>query len=211
MKNKKIVTLIATLGLMTCLYSKVDAVKFYDTFGTRYEGAVERLSELEIVNGVSATIFNAEKTVTRAEFAKMITKALLSEAEFEALLLDDKKCQYKDVSKDDWFYTYVLAASNYGLINGYADNTFKPDKEVSYQEIAKMVLKSLGHDYITEDHPEGWAKEYVQKMYEYKITEGTEVFKVTDPATRGNVAIIIWNMLATNVWDEIFLNDTTGS
>ena len=85
MKNKKIITLIATLGLITCLHTKVDAVKFYDTLGTRYEGAVERLAELEIIDGISENTFKANRNITRAEFAKLIVEATLNEDEIGAL------------------------------------------------------------------------------------------------------------------------------
>ena len=72
MKNKKCIALLATLGLILCNNAKVEAVKFYDTVGTRYEGAVERLGELGIIDGVGSKQFNYSKTVTRAEVAKMI-------------------------------------------------------------------------------------------------------------------------------------------
>lgn len=210
MKNKKIITLVATLGLITCLYSKVDAVRFYDTLGTRYEGAVERLNELEIVDGVSNKVFNATKSVTRAEFSKMLTLSLLNEEEFNTLIIDDDHCNYSDVSKDAWYYNYVVAATNYGLIKGYEDNTFRPDKEVTYEEAAKMIMRSLGHKYLREDHPEGWAKEYLSKMYELNIHEGATKFDEKEPANRGNVAIMLWNMMINNVWEKIELNDTNG-
>ena len=210
MKNKKIITLVATLGLITCLYSKVDAVRFYDTLGTRYEGAVERLNELEIVDGVEHKVFNATKPVTRAEFSKMLVLSLLNETEFNTLIIDDDHCNFTDVSKGAWYYNYVVAATNYGLINGYADNTFKPDKEVTYEEAAKMMMKSLGHKYLREDHPDGWAKEYLEKMYDLEIHEGATKFDEKEPANRGNIAIMLWNMMINNVWKKIELNDTTG-
>lgn len=210
MKNKALVVMIASLGLLTCLHTKVSAVKFYDTLGTRYEGAVERLNELEIVNGVSNKVFNAEKTVTRAELAKMLTKALLSDEEFSALVFDDKDCQYSDIAKGEWYYDYVVVASNYGLIQGYEDNTFKPNKKVTYEEAAKMMLRGLGHTYLREDRPEGWAQEYLEKMYELKLHEGASQFEEKDAAIRGNIAIMIWNMLTNNVWKKIELNDKTG-
>lgn len=210
MKNKKIVTLIATLGLITCLYNKVDAVKFYDTMGTRYEGAVERLGALEIINGVSDKTFAPNKTVTRAEFTKMLVESSLTDDEIWALTVDNSKCTFKDVSKDKWYYDYVVAAVNYGYIKGYEDNTFRPDDEVTYEQIAKMLTKALGHEYLVDTNPNGWSTEYMEKMYSLNISDGTVEFEKGDAATRGNIAIMLWNTLTSNVWEKVELNDTNG-
>lgn len=210
MKNKKIVTLLATLGLITCLYTKVDAVKFYDTVGTRYEGAVEKLGDLEIISGVADKTFNPNKTVTRAEFAKMIVEATLTQDDFNALIIDDANCNFTDVSKNAWYYEYVVVATNYGYFKGYEDNTFKPDKEVTYEEASKIFMKALGHGYLVETDPRGWAAEYLDKMYALKINEGTYKFEENEPATRGNIAIMLWNSLTNNVWKKILLNDVAG-
>ena len=83
MRNKKCIAMLATLGLVLCMNSKTNAIRFYDTVGTRYEGAVERLGELKVVNGVSDKTFNFGKTVTRAELAKMIVQIAFSEKEIE--------------------------------------------------------------------------------------------------------------------------------
>jgi len=210
MKNKKIITLIATLGLIACMHNKVDAVKFYDTLGTRYEGAVERLAELEIIDGVSEKTFNANRSVTRAEFAKLIVEASLKEEEIWSLSIDDSHCNFTDIAKDAWYYKYVVVATNYGYINGYNDNTFKPNKEVSYEEVAKMLMKALGHTYLVETDPRGWSAEYMDKLYSLNIADGTADFEKGEKATRGNVAILLWNTLTSNVWEKIWLNDVTG-
>ena len=210
MKNKKLVTLIATLGLLTCMYTKVNAIKFYDTYGTKYEGAVERLGELGIIKGVSDKAFNPERTITRAEFAKMIVEASLTNAEINALIIDDSECNFKDVSKNEWYYKYVVAATNYGFTKGYEDNTFRPNKEVTYEEVSKMLMKALGHTYLVETDPRGWSAEYMEKLYSLNIADDTTKFKKTDKATRGNIAIMLWNTLTNNVWEKIYLNDVAG-
>lgn len=210
MKNKKIVTSVLALGLATSIYSIANAVNFKDTVGTKYEGAVEKLYELNIVSGVSNTIFNAERTVTRAEFAKMIVEATLSDEEMDALLVDKNNNSFKDIKPSDWYYDYVIAATNYGLISGYKDNTFKPDKEVTYEEAAKMIVLALGHSYLTEDDPRGWSAQYVDKLQELNINKGMAEAYEKDNATRGNVAIMIWNMMNCHFWAKTELNNTNG-
>lgn len=210
MKNKKIITLVATIGLITCLYGKVEAAKFYDTLGTRYEGAVERLGELKIINGVSDKTFEPNRTVTRAEFAKLIVEATLTPEEYKWATEEEKNYDFKDVEKGKWYHEYVLAATNYGYMNGYEDGTFRPDKEITYEEISKILLKALGHGYLSESDPRGWAAEYIDKMLELNIADNTSKFTTKQNATRGNVAIMLWNTLMSDVWEKIYLNDVAG-
>ncbi len=198
------------IGCVSGLAGKAKAVQFYDTLGTRYEGAVERLGELEVINGTGKKVFSPEKTVTRAEFAKMIVEATLTKQEMLALVADDSHCHFKDISSKDWYYSYVVAATNYGYIQGYQDGTFRPTQEVTYQEISKMLMKALGHNYLVETDARGWAAEYMDKMYALKITKNTAPFEEKEPATRGNVAILLYNTLTSHVWEKIYLNDVAG-
>ena len=211
MKNyKKIIATLAVTGLIFFGGSKALAVHFYDTLGTRYEGAAERLAELKIVSGVSKNVFEPERKVTRAEFAKMLVESSLKPAEIEALISDDKEVNFKDVSKDEWYYKYVVAAVNNGYMKGYEDGSFRPNDSVTYAEISKMVTLALGHRYLRSDDPRGWQAEYVDKMYEIGCFKNIYIRDIHDPAIRGNVANILWNMLRTTTWKMIERNETDG-
>ena len=98
MKNKKCIALLATLAIILGGRSTVQAVRFYDTVGTRYEGAVERLGELGIIDGVGSKQFNYSKTVSRAELAKMIIELSGWEKDKNMIIgIDDEKYSFKDV------------------------------------------------------------------------------------------------------------------
>ena len=208
--NNKIAIIALAAGIMLTIGSKSSAVNFYDTLGTKYEGATERLAEIEVVSGTSKNVFTPEAKVTRAEFAKMLVNASLKPAEIAALVTDDAEINFKDIDKDEWYYKYVVAAVNNGLMNGYEDGTFKPDNNITYAEISKMVTLALGHVYLRSDDPRGWQAEYVDKMYEIGAFRYTKFNSINDPATRGDVANIIWNMLKSNTWKMIYRNETTG-
>ena len=212
MKNcKKFLLALGLVGIIALGGQKAYAVSFYDTLGTRYEGAVERLAELKIVSGVSKNSFDPERKVTRAEFAKMYIEAALKPAEIEALIIDDANViGFKDVKKEEWYYKYIVCAVNRGFMKGYEDGTFKPDKEVTYAEISKMVTLALGHEYLTVDTENAWYTNYVDKMYAEGLFRNVMFRDVTDPATRGNVANIIWNMLRADVWKMVKRSDAEG-
>ena len=51
---------------------------------------------------------------------------------------------FKDVKQSDWHYSVVDELSNKGIINGYEDNTFKPQRPVSYAEFLTLLNNSIG-------------------------------------------------------------------
>ena len=51
---------------------------------------------------------------------------------------------FKDVKQSDWHYSVVDELSNKGIINGYEDNTFKPQKSVTYSEFLTLLNNSIG-------------------------------------------------------------------
>ena len=210
MKRNSIVKALALVTLAVGLNVKTYAVQFYDTLGTKYENAAEILAELSIVQGVKDNVFDYNKEVTRAEFAKMLVEASFKNSELKALTLDDSHVNFKDVSKSEWYYPYITVAVNKGYMEGFGDGTFKPDEGVTYSQIAKLVTKALGHDYLTVKDPVKWDEEYVLKMYEFNLFKDVTIKEHSDKATRGNCAIIIWNMLTTNTWKMISRNDQSG-
>lgn len=214
MKKNKLIIMLGALGIVATLgsfASKTYAVYFYDTLGTKCEGAVERLSEINVVEGTSSGIFSPAKKVTRAEFAKMLVMAALKPSEREALKFDDSQSKkFRDLDSKAWYYEYTNIAINNKFMSGYEDGTFQPNKEVSYSEIAKMVTRALGHTYLKETDPRGWDAEYIDKAWAENLFDHVSFEKTSDPANRGDVANIIWNMLKANEWEMIYRNDTTG-
>ena len=51
---------------------------------------------------------------------------------------------FKDVKQSDWHYSVVDELSNKGIINGYEDNTFKPQRPVSYAEFLTLLNNAIG-------------------------------------------------------------------
>lgn len=51
---------------------------------------------------------------------------------------------FSDVNNNDWFYSVVNELSDKGIISGYEDNTFKPQKAVSYAEFLTLLNNSIG-------------------------------------------------------------------
>ena len=107
---------------------------FTDIQGHKNQKAVEILCAKNIINGRSETVFDPENTVTRAEFATIIVKALD--------LKNKNTSVFRDVCTDDWFYLYVGAAYDNGIINGVGNNTFNPYGTITRQESAVMLSRA---------------------------------------------------------------------
>jgi len=46
---------------------------------------------------------------------------------------------FSDVTKSSWYYEYVTAMVESGMINGYPDGTFRPNSTVTWGEALEMV------------------------------------------------------------------------
>ncbi len=92
------------------------------------------MNKAGIVSGVSDTLFDPDRNITRAEFAAIIARALK---------LSDKKADYKDVS-DEWFAPYVGACADAGIITGY-DGYFRPNDNITRQEMAVIIVNAYSY------------------------------------------------------------------
>ena len=101
-----------------------------------YAEAVNALAEIEILTGYEDGTFRPDNTITRAEFAAMAIR-------FAELADVSGRHSFSDVSTDDWFYTEVETAAEYGWITGYEDGTFRPDQKISRAEVATLVNRVL--------------------------------------------------------------------
>lgn len=195
---KKFSVFLALLCLTMCISTTSLAAKFYDTKGTEYEGMVDRIAALGIINGISEKTFAPNKGLTRAEFAKIITytKGMQKFADET-----DLPSKFKDVKKNHWAKNYIMVAEDMGFLKGYEDGTFRPEQEVTYAEFIAITLRVLGYVNIDETSGSTWYSGYIKRMIEIDLHKGMPEFKSYDaPAKRGDVAIMWWNMLVSDRW-----------
>lgn len=76
-----------------------------------------------------------------------MNKKLISTITISAILIAPTSIlakTFSDVNNNDWFYSVVNELSDKGIISGYEDNTFKPQKSVSYAEFLTLLNNSIG-------------------------------------------------------------------
>ena len=107
---------------------------FSDIKNHANKAAIEELASRGIINGMSKDTFAPNKTMTRAEFAAIVTRAL-------GLAAKDTKA-FTDVPSSKWYAGYIGAANSSGIVNGVGSGKFNPDGTITRQEAAAMVARA---------------------------------------------------------------------
>jgi hypothetical protein len=97
---------------------------------------IEVLAAKGAISGRSENVFDPKGSVTRAEFAKMLVRALDLES-------SGLTSSFGDVKSTDWFAPYVAAAADKGIINGRTASTFAPNATITRAEMATMIARAL--------------------------------------------------------------------
>ena len=132
-------------------------------------------------------------SITREEFAVMLTKVLNQENAAKAAM--SVSSAFKDMAADRWSNGYVNIASELKIIAGYSDGTFRPRKNVSYQEAIKMLAVAAGGTDIKPATEGEWAAPFISYAASKGLLNGLGELKYKDQATRENVFVMIYNYL----------------
>lgn len=156
------------------------------------------LKELEIMVGDANGEMRWNDTVTRAEFTKVAT---MISSYRKSIALNQKTSPFSDVPYKHWAVGYIRAGVDNGIINGYPDSTFKPEKEVLYEEALTILLKILG--YTDADCGSSYPSGQYSLANNIDLTDGIDA-KLGEKLTRKQVADLLLNALETKVKNGSF-------
>ncbi|MEK4004770.1 S-layer homology domain-containing protein [Paenibacillus sp. FSL H3-0333] len=88
------------------------------------------------IEGVGNGNFAPKNNVTRAEFAKMLIRALNLEN-------NSAKQSFGDVSSTAWYAPYVAVAAEKGIITGRSAAQFDPNATITRAEMATMIARAV--------------------------------------------------------------------
>lgn len=126
---------------------------------TRSESVgISVLTNLGVVQGYPDRTFRAGQRINRAEFLKI---ALLTRGRGGTAA---QNC-FPDVAERDWFSPYVCQAKKDGIVAGYADGFFRPERHVSYAEAVKILAVLYGYP-LHEKPGTPWYGKYVDAALE---------------------------------------------
>jgi len=100
------------------------------------KASIVRAIKLGIVNGYSDGSFRPNETVTRSEFAVMISRALKLEGAVDSAELKDF------ATIPSWAQNDVSQVVAKGIIQGYADSTFRPNDPLTRAQLGVMVARA---------------------------------------------------------------------
>ena len=103
--------------------------------GQWYAQPIGVLASLGIVGGYGDGTFLPNRTITRAEFAKIATRFAIATG---------GKAQFSDVPEGHWAGGFIATAADYGWIGGYEDGTYRPDGFMTRAAAAKIINYLLG-------------------------------------------------------------------
>ncbi|WP_438433778.1 S-layer homology domain-containing protein [Gorillibacterium sp. sgz500922] len=167
-----------------------------------YSESIQALIGRSVITGYGDGTFRPERTVTRAEFAVMLDKAL------GLMVSDTAAIHFKDVPRGSWYERYVNAAVEAGIITGYTGSEFKPNQTISHQEMVVMLARALtyagykGTNETANTDPDpaeiaSWAKasyELAKKAQLFGQSGDVFVFGTNQSTSRQESALLLYRL-----------------
>lgn len=108
-------------------------------FNKWYNNAISTLSNMGIICGYPDGTFRPDAPITRAELTK-ISAGFFSDPRVAATY----DGRFSDVHGAEWYISYLMTALEEGLIEGYPDGSFRPNRPITRAETCTIVNRTLG-------------------------------------------------------------------
>jgi len=168
------------------------------------ESSVNSMASRLVLQGVGPDRFEPDASITRAEYAAILVRGFgLSDREAGS--------SFRDVEADAWFHGAVEQAHRLGIIEGYEDDRFDPDKTITREESFVMIsraMKRLGAEadmpsadaglsgFTDGDQLADWAREAAAAAVQAGIVQGADrKLNPQQNITRAETAVLIERML----------------
>lgn len=147
---------------------------------------------------LSGNRFNPEGNMTRVEFVNALLK-VLSDENLNVTISN----KFKDVQTSNPNYDNILRSQQLGLVYGYPDNTFKPDKAVlrsEAQSVISHITKDMDADTSVLNQFKdaaaipAWAKKVYAKTINYGIYVNypdSRELRPNDNLSRAEAAVLL--------------------
>ncbi|WP_379160192.1 endo-1,4-beta-xylanase [Paenibacillus sp. sgz5001063] len=184
-------------------YAVVDVPMGFEDLGNVAwaQQAVSALAARDIIQGISPSSFSPATSMKRGDFIALLVRAL------ELRGVDQDQAAFSDVRPDAYYSKELAAAKELGIVSGYKDNTFQPDRMISRQDmmvIASRALAAAGKKssgtgiisaYTDADQISDYAQESVASLVKYGIVNGKNgKLAPNEPLTRAEAAVIVYRI-----------------
>ena len=161
--------------------------------------AVNALYSKGIIAGIEKNIFAPSDFLTREQFTKLVVMLFNYKS-------SGKKCEFYDVDENAWYYEFINAAYDAGIINGVEESRFGIGESITREQMAVILARAFeaeslplpeeeGFEFSDIDKISGWALDDVNYIQRYGIMRGNEKgeFMPQNIVTRAEAAVAVYN------------------
>lgn len=163
--------------------------------------AIEKLASKLIAQGVTADTFAPNRSITRAEFAALLVRAL-------GLRGQGQTNSFSDVPASSWYADVVGTAAEYGLVKGMSDGSFRPGDVITREQMAVMIANAYAlvsgrvtaapaANFSDSGDIHAWAADSVALAVQQGLMQGqrADAFVPLATATRAEAAAVLDRLL----------------
>lgn len=166
--------------------------------------AIMHMAARDVIKGTTASSFSPETFITRADFAALLVRAL------ELQSSGNPAAAFNDIEPSAYYRDAIDTALSLGLVNGFKDQTFRPNSPISRQDMMSMAARALSaagkkaegsgslDGYLDAASISGYAMDSVAALVKSGIVNGKNgKIAPHDSLTRAEAAVIlhrIWNL-----------------
>lgn len=166
-------------------------------YSAQTKAAVDYLSSQGIVNGMQPGVYGPGLSIRRGDFCLMLYRAFRFDRGGTIL-------SFADVPQDAYYAEAVNILSSLGIVNGTGTNRFQPNANISRQDAALMVQRTLRAAGMTADVPgqlshadanqvTGYAQGAVTSLVQLGIYPTTDTGRLNPKGdlTRSDMAVLL--------------------
>ncbi|MGG1555780.1 S-layer homology domain-containing protein [Paenibacillus ferrarius] len=172
-----------------------------DIKGHWAEMTINTFEKLGVIKGYEDGSAKPDAPITRAEFVTVITRIF-------GITGDSKSdASFSDVS-DHWAYQSIMTLAQAGVISGYEDLSFRPDKTITREEMVVILSRLINMSGVSKDTSKGnfsdlkdsYASDAIKNAAEIGIIDGIggSMFVPKAQSTRAEALTVILKTLNLN-------------
>lgn len=184
-------------AVLIMLSATLAYASFGDTATSNAKNEIDFISSYGIMQGYEDGNFYPNNAITRAEMVAVALRMI----RLDNPVSDNVYGQsFTDVPKEHWAYGVVETATALGMINGYPDGTFLPEKPVTYQEAIKIFVSLLGYEPAAKAKG-GYPQGYMAIAMQEDLIRLSGL-SASDSASREAIAVMAYNTLQSEMMVE---------
>ncbi|MCH1627782.1 S-layer homology domain-containing protein [Ferdinandcohnia quinoae] len=137
MNLKKFFVILVALLTLTAYTQTASASSTKDDItGIALEKEMRAMIDAGVISGYGPGLYKPNESVSRIQFAAFIARAL-------DLPASSPSTPFSDVPAGKTLAEHVYSANNAGIVAGYTDNTFRPNANITREQMAAMIDRAI--------------------------------------------------------------------